>query len=141
VEKNFLIDTVIFDLGDVLFTWSDATPQSPLPPKIVKGILRSLTWFEYEKGKLTEEETYNRVAAEFGVDPSEVRGAFRAARASLQSDKAVLDFIRTMKSSGTKIYGMSNISAPDWEFMKTRADLSDWALFDKVFPSCVLRYL
>ncbi|THU99223.1 HAD-like protein [Dendrothele bispora CBS 962.96] len=135
--SNTLIDTVIFDLGDVLFTWSDSTPQSPLPPKVVKGILRSSTWFEYEKGKFTEQEAYDQVATDFGVSASEVKGAFRAARESLQSDRKLLDFIRTLKESGMKIYGMSNISAPDWEFMQTRADLSDWALFDRVFASAL----
>ncbi|KAI0937990.1 hypothetical protein AcV7_003308 [Taiwanofungus camphoratus] len=129
------ITTLIFDLGDVLFTWSDSTPKSPLPPKIVKGILRSLTWFEYEKGNLTESQTYGQVAQEFAVDASEVKASFEAARDSLKSDPMLLQLIRSLKDSGHVIYAMSNISAPDWEFLKTRADLSDWALFDRVFPS------
>ena len=57
--------TVIFDLGDVLFTWSASTPQSPLPPKVTKGILRSAHWFEYEKGNLSEDQAYAAAAEEF----------------------------------------------------------------------------
>lgn len=129
------ISAVIFDLGDVLFTWSDSTPQSPLAPKIIKGILRSLPWFEYEKGNLTEEEAYSQVAKEFSVEALAVKASFDAARDSLQSDATLLKFIRNLKAAGIAIYGMSNISAPDWEFMKTRADISDWSLFDRVFPS------
>ena len=46
--------TVIFDLGDVLFTnftWSASTPKLHLPGKTLINILRSFHWFEYEKRK------------------------------------------------------------------------------------------
>ena len=127
--------TVIFDLGDVLFTWSASTPQSPLPPKVTKGILRSAHWFEYEKGNLSEDQAYAAAAEEFGVQESDVKGGFIAARNSLQSDPTMLKLIRETKSTGRTIYAMSNISAPDWEFLCTRATPSEWALFDRVFTS------
>ena len=127
--------TVIFDLGDVLFTWSASTPQSPLPPKVTKGILRSAHWFEYEKGNLSEDQAYAAAAEEFGVQESDVKGGFIAARNSLQSDPTMLKLIREIESTGRTIYAMSNISAPDWEFLRTRATPSEWALFDRVFTS------
>jgi FMN phosphatase YigB (HAD superfamily) len=127
--------SIIFDLGDVLFTWTAASPASPLPPKVLKAILRSSTWFEYERGNLNEQTAYNAVAEEFGVSDSDVALAFQAARDSLQSCPPLLDAIRELKATGINIYAMSNISAPDWEVLKTKASSQDWALFDNVFIS------
>lgn len=134
---NARFSTVIFDLGDVLFTWSASTPQSPLPSKVTRGILRSAQWFEYEKGNLSEDQAYAAVAEEFGVQASDVNGGFIAARNSLRSDPTLLGLIREIKNTGRKVYAMSNISAPDWEFLRTRAKPSEWALFDRVFTSYV----
>ena len=64
--------------------------------------------------------------------------AFQAARDTLQSDPKMLEIIRELKASGKSIFAMSNISAPDWEVLKTKADPSVWALFDMVFISYVL---
>ena len=127
--------TVIFDLGDVLFTWSASSPKSPLPGNTLRNILRSFHWFEYEKGNLTEEEAYSIVAQEFNVAATDVKGAFEAARDSLQSNPKLLEVIRTIKESGLKIYAMSNISAPDWAVLSGKATPEEWALFDHAFTS------
>ncbi|KDR84666.1 hypothetical protein GALMADRAFT_220311 [Galerina marginata CBS 339.88] len=130
---------VVFDLGDVLFTWSPSTPKSPLPAKVLKGILRSVHWFEYEKGNITEEQAYSKVAQEFNVSAANVKGAFEAARDSLQSNPELLEVIGELRDSGLAIYAMSNISAPDWEVLSTKATPDQWALFDRVFTSAAAR--
>ena len=128
---------VVFDLGDVLFAWSSSTPKSPLPSNTIKNILRSFHWFEYEKGNLTEKEVYSRVAQEFRVDAADVKGGFEAARDSLKSNRKLLDVIQELRESGLAIYAMSNISAPDWAVLSTKATPQEWALFDQVFTSYV----
>ena len=128
-------NAVVFDLGDVLFTWSSSTPKSPLPSSTIKSILRSFHWFEYEKGNLTEEEVYSLVAQEFRVAAADVKSAFEAARDSLKSNPKLLDVIQELRKSGLAIYAMSNISAPDWEVLSTKATPQEWALFDHVFTS------
>ena len=132
--------TVVFDLGDVLFTWSASTPKSPLPSQTIKNILRSFHWFEYEKGNLTEDEVYSLVAKEFRVATADVKDAFDAARDSLQSNPKLLDVVQELRESGLAIYAMSNISAPDWAVLSTKATPKDWALFDRVFTSYVSLY-
>jgi len=126
---------VIFDLGDVLFTWAPSTPKSPLPAKVLRNILRSFHWFEYEKGNLKEHEVYSLVAQEFNVAPGDVKNAFQAARDSLRSNPKLLEIIRELKEAGLAIYAMSNISAPDWEVLTTKATVEEWALFDLTFTS------
>jgi FMN phosphatase YigB (HAD superfamily) len=126
---------VIFDLGDVLFTWALSTPKSPLPAKVLRNILHSFHWFEYEKGNLEEHEVYSLVAQEFNVAPSDVENAFQAARDSLKSNPKMLEVIWELKKAGLSIYAMSNISAPDWEVLTTKATVEEWALFDHTFTS------
>ena len=129
---------VIFDLGDVLFTWSPSTPKSPLPVKVLQSLLRSVHWFEYEKGNLEEAEVYSLVAQEFNVTSADVENAIQAGRHSLQSNPKMFEVIRELKEAGLAIYAMSNISAPDWEMLATKATVEEWALFDYIFTSCVL---
>lgn len=128
---------VIFDLGDVLFTWSPSTPKSPLPANVLRNILRCYHWFEYEKRNLGEQEVYGLVAQEFKVSAADVKAAFEAARDSLQSNPEMLEIIRELKRAGLVIYAMSNISAPDWEVLSTKATPEEWALFNHTFTSHV----
>ena len=126
---------VVFDFGDVLFTWSSSTKRSPLPAKTLKNILRSIHWFEYEKGNLTEEQAYSLVAQEFSVAVADVKVTLEAARDSLQSSPKILEVIRELREYGLAIYAMSNISAPDWGALSTKATPEEWALFDQIFIS------
>ena len=129
------IDNVIFDLGDVLFTRSANTGTSTL-----HSILRSSTWFEYEKGNLGEEEAYALAAAEFSLDASEVGAAFRATRDSLQSDPSMVTFLHELKENNDiRLFAMSNISAADWEVLRHKGQPEDWALFERVFTSAAAR--
>ena len=126
---------VIFDLGDVLLTWSFPASNSILPAKTLGSILRSVHWIEYEKGNLTEDEVYFLAAQKFGVSAVDVKSSFEAARTSLQSNPKILEVIRHLKESGLAIYAMSNMSAPDWEFVSTKIAPKEWALFDQIFIS------
>lgn len=102
-------DTIIFDLGDVLFTWSASTKTS-ISPKVLRSILQTTTWFKYEMGEISEDECYADVALEMGLSAYDVRRAFQCARETLSSRPFMVDLIRELKP-GRKIYGMSNISA------------------------------
>lgn len=129
------IDNVIFDLGDVLFTWSANTGTS-ISPKTLHSILRSSTWFEYEKGNLDEEEVYGLIAAKFALDPSEVSAAFRVAQDSLQRDPSMITLLHELREkSDIRLFAMSNISAPDWQVLRHKGRPEDWALFERVFTS------
>ena len=125
---------VIFDLGEVLFTWSLSSPQS-LSAKTLGNILRTDHWLEYEKGNLTEDETYSLVAQKFSVSAVDVKSSFDAARNTLQSNPKIFEVIRELKESGLAVYAMSNISAPDWKFVSATCTAEEWALFDDIFTS------
>ena len=126
--------TIIFDIGDVLFTWSSKTNTS-IPSQTLRKILASTTWFEYERGQISQDLCYDRIAAQFSLDPTEIRKAFDEARDSMQCNDRMIDLIRELKrqSNGLRIFAMSNISFPDYEVLRTKP--ADWSLFDHVFTS------
>ena len=125
---------LILDLGDVLFHWSRDT-KTCVPAKTMKNILTTPTWFEYERGRLTQEQCYAAVGLEFGIAPSDVALAFKQAQASLTPDHEMFELIGELKAAnpGLRVYAMSNISAPDFEFLQQQP--VDWSIFDRVFPS------
>jgi len=127
--------TLIFDIGDVLFSWSAQTKTS-ISPKVLHNILSSSPWNDYERGRISQGECYSRVGREFSVEPTELSRAFQEARDLLQSNEDLILAIRHLKvhSKGTlKVFAMSNISAPDYEVL--RAKSADWSLFDDIFTS------
>ncbi|KAL4263544.1 HAD-like protein [Pleurotus pulmonarius] len=126
---------LLCDLGDVLFSWSSET-KTTISSRTLRHILASPTWFDYECGRLSEDECYKRVGAEFKIEPSEVAQAFIQARDSLRSNDAFIALIRDLKDQSQntlRVYAMSNISLPDYEVLRTKP--ADWDIFDDVFTS------
>ncbi|KAI0630427.1 phosphatase yihX [Trametes polyzona] len=130
--------TLILDLGDVLFSWSAETRTS-IPPRLLKDIMNGPTWHDYERGRLSQAECFERVGREFGVAPADVDEAFKQARESLRPNEALLALVRELKAhfhGALRVFALSNISRPDFEFVLALP--TDWSIFDKVFASAVL---
>ena len=126
---------VIFDLGDVLFTWSPDT-STRIPAKTMRSMLTSTIWMKYECGYLEQDACYHQIAQHFSVPPFEVAEAFSQARDSLQPNYPMVSFIHDLKqqSQGAiEIYAMSNISKEDWAVLSTK--IPDWSIFNQVFTS------
>ena len=123
---------IIFDLGDVLFTWSPNTNTS-ISAGTLRKILSSSTWFEYECGRLKQDACYEQIAQEFSVEDSQVAEAFSQARESLQPEEMVVTFLKHLRESAlVKLYAMSNVAREDFAAL---AQKMDWSLFDRVFTS------
>ena len=126
---------LIFDLGDVLFTWSSETTTT-VPAKLLRSILSSPTWLEYDCGLIDQATCYRRVAQLFSIPAVEVAEAFSQARDSLQPNDFMVSSIRQWKEASQgalKVYAMSNISKEDFAFLSTK--MADWSVFDRVFTS------
>jgi FMN phosphatase YigB (HAD superfamily) len=129
------LKALIFDLGDVLFTWSAATTTS-IPAKTLRSILNTEAWVEFDCGRITQEQCYNQAAQHVPFSADEIREAFRQARDSLRPNLEVIDAIRALKKSSQgqlQIFAMSNISKEDYAYVATAVD--DWQIFDRVFAS------
>lgn len=129
--------TIIFDLGDVLFSWSPTTKTS-ISPKLLHKIFSTTTWHAFERGSISQDDCYKALGLEFNVDPEEVSQAFAQARESLCCNHELVAFIREIKAqAGLRVFAMSNISAPDYAYMRAKPGV-DWSIFDQVFPSGTL---
>ncbi|KAI1173383.1 HAD-like protein [Nemania sp. FL0916] len=123
---------VIFDLGDVLFTWSAETSTN-IPARQLRAILNTRTWYSYERGEITRATCYERVAEQFFIPAGEVAKAFTGAHESLRPNQEIVSLLRGLKKNRSiRIYAMSNIGKEDFEELAT---LMDWSLFDQVFTS------
>lgn len=125
--------TLVFDIGDVLFTWSAETKTS-ISPKTLRQMLSTRIWNDFERGIVSQDDCYSAVGAQFGVDPREIGQAFKDARDSLRSNDALISFIRNVKKThGLAVYAMSNISGPDYDELKLKK--AEWETFERVFTS------
>ena len=123
---------IIFDLGDVLLTWSPKTDIS-VPAGTLRKILSSSAWFEYECGRLKQDACYEEIAHEFSVEVSQVAEAFSQARESLQPEDKVVKLLKHLKESASvNLYAMSNVAREDFAALSQNLD---WSLFDRVFTS------
>lgn len=129
---------LIFDLGDVLLTWSPVT-KTTISPKTLKAILSSTIWQRYERGRLSEDECYRLCGERFSLDPEEIRRAIQDARDSLQPDEEFIRFICGLQAEANgalRIFAMSNISAPDYAVARTKP--AEWGIFERVFTSAAV---
>jgi FMN phosphatase YigB (HAD superfamily) len=106
---------IIFDLGDVLFTWS-ANTSTTIPAPILKDILSTPVWHSYERGEITRNAYYELSARQFSIPASEIAEAFLQAHTSVQPDHAIISLLRELKNDGTiQVYAMSNMGKEDFE--------------------------
>lgn len=128
-------NTLICDLGDVLFSWS-ANTHSTISPHVLRRVLSSPTWFQYECGRLEEDICYERIGHEFGFEPSHVANALSQARDSLQPNDeliAIIRELRTQSGGSLRVFAMSNTSLPDYAALRKKS--AQWDIFDRVFTS------
>ncbi|KAI0358516.1 phosphatase yihX [Trametes cingulata] len=130
--------TLILDLGDVLFTWSAETRTS-ISPRLLKDIMNGPTWHDYERGRLSQSEAFERLGHEFSVEPAVIDEAFKQARESLRPNEELLALVRELKAQfhgKLQVFALSNISLPDYEYVIELP--TDWSIFDRVFASALL---
>ncbi|ROV96135.1 hypothetical protein VSDG_05107 [Cytospora chrysosperma] len=123
---------VIFDLGDVLFTWSAST-KSPIPARLLKDIRSTSIWQSYDRGEITRDVCYQLSAERFSLVASDIAEAFAQARGFLQPNPSIVSFLHELNNyPSIKAYAMSNIGKEDFEDLGPSID---WSLFDRVFTS------
>jgi len=127
---------IILDLGDVLFKWSPQTTINNLPLGALRAVHASEIWSEYERGRLTEDECYTQVGAEFHLEPGIIREGFSQVRNSLLIDEKLVSSLRDLKARShgqLRVFAMSNMALDEWDRIRTKP--VDWSIFDHVFTS------
>lgn len=134
VPTRLPLKALIFDLGDVLFTWSASNTR--IPALTLRSILNTDTWSAFECGRINQEECYAQAAQHVSFSAEDICEALRHVRSSLQPNTEVIRAIRDLKrlSNGQLgVYAMSNISKEDYAHVAAVVD--DWQIFDRVFTS------
>ncbi|PIL29251.1 hypothetical protein GSI_09300 [Ganoderma sinense ZZ0214-1] len=131
-------DNVVVDFGGVLFTWS-ANTMTPVRPKLLRRILSSSIWFEYERGTITEQECVQLVAAEFSIFEVDFARALKNLRRSVRLDNAVFDLLRSLKKrAGVRIFAVANMASAEWDLLRRKMEPEVWALFDHIYTSATV---
>jgi hypothetical protein len=116
-------------------SWDIPNERLPIPPLIFHHISRSKIWFDYEKGLLTTEEAYRKLAAEYNHSYEDIAHSFAVVKSSLVFDSALFELIKALKASGRRVFAMSNITEIDCEYVASVVGLTYWNLLDGIFTS------
>lgn len=128
------IDNAVLDLAD-LFRWS-LVPGHAVSPSEMQRMMRTLPFSDYEKGGISEEELYTLLESHSAVPVSGIADSFHAARAAVNVEADILEVLRRLKASTIiRVYGMFNVSAPDWNFIRDTVPTDAWSTFDNVLTS------
>ncbi|RDX55002.1 hypothetical protein OH76DRAFT_856104 [Lentinus brumalis] len=126
----------IFDISDVLLTWpSDLT--CPIDRKLLRSCLVSRTWYRHESGSISTEECFQLLSKQFSHEPAILNKAWTHVSHALRPNDEMIALIKELKAAApgkARVYGVFNVSAPDYEYFRSRTDL-DWSVFDTVFTS------
>ncbi len=110
------IDTVVFDIGNVLvdFAWDkfleDKGYDKPMRERMAKATVFSEDWNEYDIGNLTNDEIVDRfVENDPGIE-KELRNAFSDLKDIVTRRERTIPWINALKRSGYKVLVLSNFS-------------------------------
>lgn len=130
-------DTLIFDIGGVLFTWDLVQQGAGIDARVFKQMLGTHTWQKLETGKISDDDAYLSLSSQFCVKPTDVQAAVLRAADSLVCRNEMFDIISSLKP-GRKIYAMSNMPSSQWKTVKAKGG-TYWDLFDGIFISGEIR--
>ena len=79
-------------------------------------------WLELDRGSLDEDAAVSRFAARMERPPEEMRALLQTVRQSLTPIEASFELARELDRRGFHLYGLSNMSAPNYEYLRQHYD-------------------
>ncbi|PYI20170.1 HAD-like protein [Aspergillus violaceofuscus CBS 115571] len=131
------IKALVLDFAGVLCSWTPPA-QSPLSPAQLKQIMSSEIWFDYERGRYSEEECYAKLVERFSISAADMASTMEQARQSLEINHTVLELLSETRkrNPGLKVYGMTNTPRAEQECISRIVD--SYPVFDHVYLSGVV---
>lgn len=139
------VRNVIFDFGGVLVTWR---PQEVIDSFYADPALRDALrmhafqhddWLEMDRGTFDEATVVRRCAARMLRPEAELNAMFDHVRASLVPIAPTVALLEELHGRGYKLYGLSNMSASIFAYLKGRH--SFFGLFDGIVVSAAVKFL
>lgn len=110
------IDTVVFDIGNVLtdFAWNGFLKAKGYDDEMIKRIARATVesddWVEYDKGNLTNDEIVERFVENDPEIGDDLKNAFQNIDGIILKREKTIPWIRALKAAGYKVLYLSNFS-------------------------------
>ncbi len=110
------IDTVVFDIGNVLtdFAWNGFLKAKGYDDDMIKRIARATVesddWVEYDKGNLTNDEIVERFVENDPEIGDDLKNAFQNIDGIILKREKTIPWIRALKAAGYKVLYLSNFS-------------------------------
>ncbi len=110
------IDTVVFDIGNVLvnFSWREKLEklgfEDGMIERIAKATVDSSDWVELDRGVLTTEEIIDLFVENDPEIEAEIRRAFADFTDIVTKREETIPWIRSLKAAGYKVLVLSNFS-------------------------------
>ncbi|KAI0658702.1 hypothetical protein C8Q70DRAFT_1054836 [Cubamyces menziesii] len=139
MDHKPLCDSFVFNLGDLFHR--SPQPNAPIIPPTYQRMMRTLPFFEYERGNLTEARCHALLGSQFSVPDSQVAETLEVARTAVTIDERMLALVQHLKATpGVHVYAVANLSVHDWTALKTSVDETFWGpeSFDTVLISATV---
>ena len=110
------IDTVVFDIGNVLtdFAWAEFLQNKgydeAMIKRIAKATVESDDWVEYDKGNLTNDEIVERFVENDPEIGDQLKDAFINIDGIILKREKTIPWIKALKAAGYKVLYLSNFS-------------------------------
>ncbi|WP_051545485.1 HAD family hydrolase [Butyrivibrio sp. MC2021] len=110
------IDTVVFDIGNVLgtFVWKEFIENkgydAEMTDRIARASVLSDDWVEFDKGNLTTREIAEKFAENDPEIAEELYKTFTDLKDIISKREETIPWIRALKAAGYRVYYLSNFS-------------------------------
>lgn len=116
-----MIDTVVFDIGNVLvdFRWKELYEELGFTgekfERIADATVRSPWWNEFDRGMMPMEELIAKFVENAPEYETEIRSIFDHMDNLLRGRSYANEWIRSLQDAGHRVYILSNMSKPAHE--------------------------
>jgi putative hydrolase of the HAD superfamily len=125
------VRNVVFDFGGVLVRWRPLElierfyPDGPLRGRVREMVFEHPDWVEMDRGTLSDAAAVERFAARLGRPEAEMHSLLQHVKDSLTPLPDTVAIVRGLKSRGVPLYGLSNMSAATFAYLRERYSLWD----------------
>lgn len=134
---------VVFDLGGVVVTWQPREiirrvfQDSKSQELVHSEIFGHADWVELDRGTLDADRAIDRGAERTGLRRADIVRLFQEIPPSLTLIQETIDLIRTIKSTGNRLFVLSNMHFASIAYLEENHDF--WDMFDGIVVSCRVR--
>jgi len=125
---------LILDIEGVVLNSSNESHPT-LSPRQIKTALQSTIWNDYESGRLTRQECYNKLTTTFDISQKDWEETVRQLNKSLRENIDFIEAIRSIRINypNLRVSAMTNVSAPDFEDIRSMVE--GCGIFDDIYTS------